>query len=180
MAPGPAAAAEHSITAVQVEHVGTLARPTRLAGGARAHAEGRLSADGLGALEDLAIFDSLWEQEAAGLEVFTDGQFRRCGGSETAIGVDLVADETAFLREHAPGLFKIAVPSPSARALGTLFASESSLAAPERHLQARAVEVASELSAAVAAGARYVELDADRYCLVLDPYVRATWRAWGI
>jgi 5-methyltetrahydropteroyltriglutamate--homocysteine methyltransferase len=168
------------LTAVRAEHLGVLARPPRLVAGARAHAEGRLSAEGLGALADLAIFDSLYEQDTAGLDVFTDGQFRRSAGPAAPLGADRVADETTFLREHAPGPFKLAVPSPSARALTTLFTQESHLGAPEHHVRMHTDAVAVELAAARAAGARYVVLEADRYCMFLDPFVRASWRAWGI
>lgn len=177
--PGPRA-----VAAARTEHIGVLARPPRLVAGTRAYAEGRLSAESLGALADLAIFDSLFEQETAGLDVFTDGQFRRpagpATGAEAAPGADRVADEAAFLRDHAPGPFKLAVPSPSARMLTTLFTRESHLEAPEHCLRAHTEDVAAELAAARAAGARYVALDADRYCMLLDLFVRASLRAWGI
>lgn len=177
---GVGVAPSDALTAVRAEHLGVLARPPRLVAGARAHAEGRLSAEGLGALADLAIFDSLFEQDTAGLDVFTDGQFRRPAGPAPPPGADRVDDEATFLREHAPGPFKLAVPSPSARALITLFTHESHLGAPENHVRMHTEAVALELAAASAAGARYVVLEADRYCMFLDPFVRASWRARGI
>jgi 5-methyltetrahydropteroyltriglutamate--homocysteine methyltransferase len=168
------------VSTARLEHIGALARPARLTAGVRAHAEGRLAAQSLGALEDLAVFDSLWEQDTAGLDVFTDGQFRRPVGPDAPPAPGAVAAEAAFLHEHAPGLFKVALPSPSVQALTALFTDESHLATPDRLLRARAGSVAAELSGAVVTGARYVELVADRYCLFLDPFVRTSWRAWGI
>ena len=61
----------------RAEHVGSLLRPAALKG-ARARAEaGELGADELAALEDDAIAAAVRLQEAAGLPVVTDGEFRR-------------------------------------------------------------------------------------------------------
>lgn len=169
------------ISAVRADHPGAFVRPARLVAGERARAEGRVSADGLAALQDLAVLESLDDQRHAGVDVFSDGEFRRertgPDGAPTAGGP---AAEAAFLREHAPGMYKVAVPSPSTLALGDMLRHESRLAAPERTLLARSREIGAELAALARSGAPYIQLNADRYCLFVDPFARATWRAWGI
>lgn len=62
---------------IRAEQVGSLLRPPTLMSSRRAHHEGRVADSGLRSLEDRVVLDSLEEQQRAGLQVFTDGQFRR-------------------------------------------------------------------------------------------------------
>jgi len=61
----------------RADHVGSLLRPKALLEARRAHAQGKLPATELHALEDRAIRDAVALQERVGLEAITDGEFRR-------------------------------------------------------------------------------------------------------
>src|SRR5579884_3624740 len=57
--------------------VGSLLRPEYLRQARQAVREGRMSEDELRAVEDRAVLEAITLQEAAGLDVITDGEFRR-------------------------------------------------------------------------------------------------------
>ena len=61
----------------RAEHIGSLLRPPALLAARQAVEEGRLSAEGLRAEEDRHIRDAVRLQEQIGLEVVTDGEYRR-------------------------------------------------------------------------------------------------------
>ena len=61
----------------RAEHVGSLLRPPELLDAHAAHAEGRLPLEELRAIEDQAILKALELQREAGLEIFSDGEYRR-------------------------------------------------------------------------------------------------------
>jgi 5-methyltetrahydropteroyltriglutamate--homocysteine methyltransferase len=61
----------------RADHVGSLLRPQRLLQARADHAEGRITADQLRAVEDEAIRDVAAMQEEVGLQSVTDGEFRR-------------------------------------------------------------------------------------------------------
>jgi 5-methyltetrahydropteroyltriglutamate--homocysteine methyltransferase len=61
----------------RADHVGSLIRPQALLAARKAHAEGKLPAGELRALEDRAIRDAVALQERVGLQAITDGEFRR-------------------------------------------------------------------------------------------------------
>ncbi|WP_018700521.1 5-methyltetrahydropteroyltriglutamate--homocysteine S-methyltransferase [Amorphus coralli] len=78
----------------RADEVGSLLRPQKLKEARAAHAEGKLDAAGLKAVEDACITDAVAHQERVGLQAVTDGEFRRSwwhfdflGGLE---GVDVV------------------------------------------------------------------------------------------
>src|SRR6266849_802567 len=79
-------------TPYRADQVGSLLRPPELLAARAEHAGGRLPREELRAIEDRAILDALEQQR----------QTRR-----------LTAEESAFLRAHAPGPFKITLPSPT-------------------------------------------------------------------
>jgi len=58
-------------------HVGSLLRPARLLDARQQYAAGSLSREALRAEEDAAILQALEDQRRVGLEIFTDGEFRR-------------------------------------------------------------------------------------------------------
>ncbi|HWF08661.1 MAG TPA: hypothetical protein VG297_09360 [Bryobacteraceae bacterium] len=60
----------------RADHVGSLLRPAELQ---RARGDAAVTPDQLAAIEDRAILDALARQKDAGLEIFTDGEFRRAG-----------------------------------------------------------------------------------------------------
>lgn len=61
----------------RAEHVGSLLRPQKLREAFRARHEGRISADEFRQAQDEAIVDVVALQQDVGLEVCTDGEFRR-------------------------------------------------------------------------------------------------------
>jgi 5-methyltetrahydropteroyltriglutamate--homocysteine methyltransferase len=61
----------------RADHVGSLLRPPVLLDARAAHARGAIEATELRAIEDQAIRDAVGMQEAIGLQVATDGEFRR-------------------------------------------------------------------------------------------------------
>jgi len=61
----------------RADEVGSLLRPQELKEARAAHAEGRIGADDLRAVEDRLIRDVVAKQEAVGLRAVTDGEFRR-------------------------------------------------------------------------------------------------------
>jgi 5-methyltetrahydropteroyltriglutamate--homocysteine methyltransferase len=133
----------------RADHVGSLLRPEALLAARGERAAGRLSAEELRQREDKAILDVLALQKQIGLDVVTDGEFRRGtwlgdmaeavegfepasvmlkwhgpGGGEEAstshvVGAKLrqrrrlTAHESGFLKQHAPGAYKMTMPAPS-------------------------------------------------------------------
>jgi 5-methyltetrahydropteroyltriglutamate--homocysteine methyltransferase len=61
----------------RADHVGSLLRPKELRDAYRRHAEGELGAPAFAEVLDKAIRDAIRLQEEAGLQVVTDGEFRR-------------------------------------------------------------------------------------------------------
>ncbi|MCZ6588198.1 MAG: 5-methyltetrahydropteroyltriglutamate--homocysteine S-methyltransferase, partial [Alphaproteobacteria bacterium] len=61
----------------RADHVGSLLRPPRLRDARAKAAAGEISSDELRAVEDDAIRDVVALQENVGLQVVTDGEFRR-------------------------------------------------------------------------------------------------------
>src|SRR5579863_498600 len=73
---------------VKTEHIGSLLRPGPLLAARERFAAGQLDGAGLRAAEDDAIAGALRAQEAAGIDVVTDGEFRRTefrGGIAAAV-----------------------------------------------------------------------------------------------
>jgi 5-methyltetrahydropteroyltriglutamate--homocysteine methyltransferase len=61
----------------RADHIGSLLRPKKLREAFRAHSEKRIGDPELGAAQDEAIGDVIRLQEDCGLQVVTDGEFRR-------------------------------------------------------------------------------------------------------
>lgn len=61
----------------RADHVGSLLRPKELRDAFRQHAQGELSAVAYSEIQDKAIRDVVRLQEEAGLQIVTDGEFRR-------------------------------------------------------------------------------------------------------
>jgi len=63
----------------RAEHIGSLLRPPDLLQARRAREEGRIDADELRRIEDRSIADILAMQREVGLDVVSDGEYRRAG-----------------------------------------------------------------------------------------------------
>src|SRR5438477_9661711 len=61
----------------RADHIGSLLRPKKLREAFRAHSERKIGDDALRAAQDEAIRDVIRLQRDCGLEVLTDGEFRR-------------------------------------------------------------------------------------------------------
>jgi 5-methyltetrahydropteroyltriglutamate--homocysteine methyltransferase len=79
----------------RAEHIGSLLRPPELLRARERYASGELDRNGLRAIEDQAIRDVVRLQEAVGLKVVTDGEFRRGTYSDsfTSAGISGVTIE---------------------------------------------------------------------------------------
>lgn len=66
--------------------VGSFLRPQAVKDARAAYVAGKLDASGLKAVEDDAIRDLVAKQKAAGLQVITDGEFRRSYGTSFYVG----------------------------------------------------------------------------------------------
>lgn len=71
----------------RIDLVGSFLRPGRLLWAIVAHAKGELSDDALREIEDAAVRDLIAEQDAHGLPLLTDGEYRRGHYMESVAGV---------------------------------------------------------------------------------------------
>lgn len=201
----------------RADHVGSLLRPPELLEARDAHTQGRTTAEQLREAEDAAILKALDLQREAGVDVFTDGEYRRgiwygdladsveglvqdtapavpvgvgwqgrgrelATEAMTEIGQTglmvgsrlhqtrrLTGHESGFLRQHAPGPWKMTIPGVVQRAiawykLGVTDRSYASRAEMHDHL---AEMVQQEIRALVEEGASYIQLDSLFYVITL-------------
>jgi len=209
----------------RADQVGSFLRPPELLQARADFHAGRLAPEQLTAAEDAAILRVLEMQQQAGIDVFSDGEYRRTGwSSDFADSVDgyvegrpavavqfqggaapaaprpsagtgrgvigerlrqrrrLTEHESAFLKQHAPGPFKITMPAPSyivARGFAPgvtdrVYSSRKELLADV------AAIIAAEVKALVNEGVRYVQLDNPHYPDYVDGDRQAQWQALGI
>lgn len=86
----------------RADHVGSLLRPPEVHEARTAYREGRLGADELRGVEDRAILGALDRQRAAGVSVFTDGEFRRTGFQS-----DLIEAVDGFVTPERPAVVRV-------------------------------------------------------------------------
>ena len=110
----------------RADHVGSLLRPPELLDARQRLADGDLDPGGLKVIEDDAIIDAVRLQEAAGLEIISDGEFRRdvfwkdfiskvsgteiCSAANTNIAVG--AAKFAHAPKHVRVIDRLARPKP--------------------------------------------------------------------
>jgi 5-methyltetrahydropteroyltriglutamate--homocysteine methyltransferase len=70
----------------RADHVGSLLRPPDLLEARAAFAEGKVSEAQLREIEDASVLEALELQRKAGIDVVTDGEYRRSGWSAAAAG----------------------------------------------------------------------------------------------
>src|SRR5262245_4906531 len=68
-------------SAYRADHVGSLLRPPELLHARGEFREHRITADQLREVEDAAVLQALDVQRQAGIDVFTEGEYRRTGWS---------------------------------------------------------------------------------------------------
>jgi methionine synthase II (cobalamin-independent) len=81
----------------RADQIGSLLRPRRLKDARDAFANGRVSADDLRAIEDETIRDAIRHQEAAGMGVVSDGDYRR-----SAFHVDFLTGIEGIAQRQTP------------------------------------------------------------------------------
>jgi methionine synthase II (cobalamin-independent) len=213
----------------RADHVGSFLRPPALLEARAAHAEGRLAAASLRVAEDRAILTMLEVQRRAGLDVLSDGEYRRgmwitglpaavdgfgpgtmlnirrwrgrptprtavghaatVGDSPPAVIVGKLAPrrritgaESAFLREHAGGPYKITIPSPTWYLRGYIpGTSDRVYPRPADALRDLTDIVHREVAALVGEGVPYVQIDSIRYVFdYTDEERRREWQDVGV
>jgi len=201
----------------RADHVGSLLRPPELLQARDDFAANHISADQLREAEDAAILKVLEMQREAGIDVFTDGEYRRgiwygdladsieglvpdtspsvpVGVGWQGRGADLAREamveigqtglvvggrlrqrrrlaehESSFLRQHAPGPWKMTIPGVVQRAVAWYKPGVTDKVYPTRAemYDELAGMVKEEIRALVAEGASYIQLDSLFYVITL-------------
>jgi 5-methyltetrahydropteroyltriglutamate--homocysteine methyltransferase len=205
----------------RADQVGSFLRPEPLKAAHAAYAQGQLPAEELRELEDRCILEVLEMQRQVGIDVFSDGEFRRgAWAGDFAESVEgyvdgapavtvfntargnaprqrpggrvighklrqkrrLTANESAFLKQHAPGPFKMTMPAAS-----YILARGYRPDITDRVYGSRAAalhDVASIIRAEVhslaAEGVPYIQLDNPHYPDYVVEERNAQWRAVGV
>jgi 5-methyltetrahydropteroyltriglutamate--homocysteine methyltransferase len=199
----------------RAEHVGSLLRPVGLLEARAAHAASKLSLAALRHTEDRCIEDALELQRAAGLDIFSDGEFRRSTflgdltsavegfsprrmrpgagyfGGHAAPATRMVAAgrlkqtrrladvEANYLLQHAPGAFKITLPTPFQFVNYEPGVSDHAYLTPADLLADLANIIAAEVHALIQQGVKYIQIDAPRYSYFLDPRLAGRFQSTG-
>ena len=215
------------------DHVGSFLRPPELLEARVAQAEDRISEAQLHEIEDKEILHILDIQRQTGIDVYSDGEYRRgmwmtglpaavegfvpgpllnirhwrgqplphvpgqtgtgpaaaAGRNPRAvIGGKLVPKrritgrESAFLTQHAPGPYKITIPSPTWYLRGYIQGiSDQVYPSPADALTDLTAIVHQEVKALVEEGVPYIQIDSIRYVFdFTDEQRRDEWQALGI
>jgi 5-methyltetrahydropteroyltriglutamate--homocysteine methyltransferase len=195
----------------RADHVGSLLRPPELKEARAAFQHGRINRQQLREVEDQAIIGTFHRQGGTGVDIFSDGEFRRTGfqndliesvegyvetgqpavvrvwqgpggepheqGTRQVVGGKLrqvkrlTEHQSAFLRQHVPGRYKITVPSPSQFPAISYQPGLTDQFYPTRSdlLWEIAGIIKAEINALVEEGVPYIQIDAPRYSYYVDP-----------
>ncbi|KAA9160247.1 hypothetical protein FPZ12_018035 [Amycolatopsis acidicola] len=133
-------------------HVGSLLPPEKLARAREDHAAGRIREDELRWVQEESVLLAFSLQYESGLREYTDGEYLRASGERSSLR------EAAFLRDYAPGTFKVCLPDVTQRVLARLQAG----ARHEPAVRETAAELQAEADTLADAGVPRVQLDAPR------------------
>ncbi len=206
-------------TSYRADQVGSLLRPAAVLEARADHAEGRIGPEQLRNIEDKAILDALELQRQVGIDVFTDGEYRRgdfrTDFAEAVEGMSpvgfplkwrgpqadtletptawvvaarlqqkrrLTAHESSFVKEHAPGPYKVTIPSAGFMAPRCYRAGITDRVYPRLSdlLREMSAIVRSEVRALAAEGVPYIQLDAPGYTAFIDQQQRQDMRDRGV
>jgi methionine synthase II (cobalamin-independent) len=207
------------------DNIGSLLRPPELLTARAALRERRVSEAEVRAIEDRAILTALAMQKGAGVQVFTDGEYRRDiftaditravdglvpgkpvvkfewrgrgkdlaeeskeGNLQYIVGSKLrrkgrfTPNEAPFLRQHAPGPFKVCTPAAMQHAIMRYRPGVTDRFYPTvgDMLQDMAAIMREEVQALFDEGASYVQLDAPSYSNFFDRHRREVLKQSGI
>jgi 5-methyltetrahydropteroyltriglutamate--homocysteine methyltransferase len=209
----------------RADNIGSLLRPPELLSARTACREGKMNREKLREIENQSILKALELQKAAGVDVFTDGEYRRDiftaditqaveglvpgkptvsfewrgAGSELAkeskegnlqfvVGGKLrkkgrfTPGEAPFLKQHAPGPFKVCTPAAMQHAISRYRPGVTDRVYPTIRdmLQEVAAIMREEVQALIDEGASYVQLDAPSYSTFYDPRRRDALKQSGV
>jgi 5-methyltetrahydropteroyltriglutamate--homocysteine methyltransferase len=210
---------------IRADNVGSLLRPPELLEARAALREGRMNYNQVRAIEDRAILTALELQRSVGIDIFTDGEYRRDiftaditqavdglvpgkptvgfqwrgAGSELAkeskegnlqfvVGGKLrkkgrlTPNEAPFLKQHAPGPFKVCTPAAMQHAMSRYKPGVTDKVYPtiDEMLQDVAAIMRDEVQTLVDEGASYVQMDAPSYSTFFDPTRRQLLKQSGV
>jgi 5-methyltetrahydropteroyltriglutamate--homocysteine methyltransferase len=192
------------------DQVGSLLRPSSVLEARAAFQRHDIELAELRRVEDAAILETLEMQRASGIDVLSDGEFRRGswltsmaesvegfvpastmlrwhgpGGGDEASTSQIVGAplrrrqrlteiESAFLRDHAGGPYKVTFPSPAVFQVSSFRAGVTDKVYPTRRdlLEALVPIVRAEIEALVDEGTPYIQLDDPFLTVYMDPDVR--------
>jgi 5-methyltetrahydropteroyltriglutamate--homocysteine methyltransferase len=209
----------------RADNIGSLLRPPELLEARAALREGRMDGKQVREIEDRSILKALEMQKAAGVQIFTDGEYRRDiftaditkamdglvpgrpvvkfewrgrgkklaeeskeGNLQFIVGGKLrkkgrfTPNEAPFLKQHAPGPFKVCTPAVMQHAIMRYRPGISDKFYPTVHdmLQDVAGIMRDEVQALIDEGASYVQLDAPSYSNFFDQNRRQILKQSGI
>jgi 5-methyltetrahydropteroyltriglutamate--homocysteine methyltransferase len=197
------------VIAFRADHIGSLLRPKKLREAFRAHSEKKIDGKALRAAQDDAIRDVVRLQRDCGLEVLTDGEFRRISywekfvrltkGLEVRDAVftfhDAEGHESKFtapyvsgkvsraepitLDEWGVGNTKITMPAPSTMHFYRFTDWGSAYDLAEAFFKDLGKVYQAEIADLAAAGCRYVQIDEVAVAILCDPAARAKVSAAG-
>jgi methionine synthase II (cobalamin-independent) len=212
-------------TPFRADNIGSLLRPPELLEARGALREGRTNEKQVREIEDRSILKALEMQKAAGVQIFTDGEYRRDiftaditkamdglvpgkpvvkfewrgkgkelaeqskeGNLQYIVGGKLrkkgrfTPNEAPFLKQHAPGPFKVCTPAAMQHAIMRYRPGVSDKFYPTVHdmLQDVAAIMRAEVQALIDEGASYIQLDAPSYSNFFDRNRREILKASGI
>ena len=193
----------------RADHIGSLLRPKKLREAFRKHAMGEIPAQVLRAVQDEAIREVVRLQKDCGLEVVTDGEFRRVSywekfvrltkGLEVKDAVftfhDADGHESKFTAPYVSGQVsraepitldelgfdnnKITMPAPSTMHFYRFTDWGSAYDSAEAFFEDLGRVYRAEISDLARAGCRYVQLDEVAVAILCDPAARERVEAGG-
>lgn len=212
-------------TSFHADNIGSLLRSAELLAARAALREGRMDENQLREIEDRSILIALEMQKAAGVQIFTDGEYRRdiftaditkamdglvpgrpvvefewrgkgkdlaeqskegnlqyVGGGKLSRKGRLTPNEAPFLKQHAPGPFKVCTPAAMQHAISRYKPGVTDKVYPIIHdmLQDIAAIMREEVQALINEGASYVQMDAPSYSTFFDPSRRELLKQSGV
>jgi 5-methyltetrahydropteroyltriglutamate--homocysteine methyltransferase len=212
-------------TQFRADNLGSLLRPPELLEARAALRQGRIDPNQAREIEDRSILKALAMQKAAGVQIFTDGEYRRdiftaditkamdglvpgkpvvkfdwrgkgkelaeesqegnlqyiVGGKLTKKG-RFTPNEAPFLKQHAPGPFKVCTPAAMQHAIMRYRPGVTDKFYPTVHdmLQDVAAIMSEEVQTLIDEGASYIQLDAPSYSNFFDQNRRELLKQSGI
>ena len=195
--------------AFRADHIGSLLRPKKLREAFRAHSEQKLDDKAFRAAQDEAIRDVIRLQRECGLDVLTDGEFRRISYWEKFVRLtkglevrdasftfhDAEGHETKFtapyvsgkvsrsgpitLDEWGVGNTKMTMPAPSTMHFYRFTDWGSAYDKAEAFFKDLGRVYQGEIADLAARGCRYVQIDEVAVAMLCDPAVREKVKAAG-